>query len=163
MGIIAIIREALRIARAHKSLWLFGFLAGLGGGIDYNFGGDGGRLQVPAPVPPTSPEPGTILLIGLIVIALIVAFVILKFLSTGALIEGVKRARRNGTMTVREGFREGWAHWGVLLRVALLYVPLSLGSVALLGGACYLAWTSSVRRRCSLPRVSQSSSASRGC
>jgi hypothetical protein len=35
-------------------------------------------------------------------------------------------------MTVREGFREGWAHWGVLFRVALLYLPLYLGSVLVL-------------------------------
>ena len=45
-----------------------------------------------------------------------------------------------GTLTLREGFREGWAHWGVLFRVALLYVPLNFGSVALLAVACYLVW-----------------------
>jgi hypothetical protein len=139
VGIIAIIREALRIARTHKSLWLFGFLTGLGGGV--NFGGGGGE-QATTPVPATPPELGTILLIGVIGLAVLVVFIILKFLSTGALIEGVKRARRNGAMTVREGFREGWAHWGVLFRVALLYVPLSFGSVAVLAGACYLVWLS---------------------
>jgi hypothetical protein len=135
--IFATIKEALRIARAHKSLWLFGFLVGLGGGVD--FGGGGGQQET-TPVPATLPEPGTILVIGLILIALIVGFVILKFLSTGALIEGVKRARGHGAMTVREGFREGWAHWGVLLRVALLYLPLNFGGVAVLAGACYLVW-----------------------
>ena len=139
MGIIAIVREALRIARAHKSLWPFGFLAGLSGGVD--FGGGGGQPAT-TPVPATPPELGTILLIGVIGLAVLVVFIILKFLSTGALIEGVKRARRNGAMTVREGFREGWAHWGVLFRVALLYVPLSFGSVAVLAGACYLVWLS---------------------
>ena len=139
MTIFATLKEALRIARAHKSLWLFGFLVGLSGNIDFPVGGG---QQTTTPVPATPPEPGTIALIGLIVISLIIVFIILKFVSTGALIEGVKRARGNGAMTVREGFREGWAHWGVLLRVALLYVPLSFGSVALLAGACYLAWRS---------------------
>ncbi|RPI58183.1 MAG: hypothetical protein EHM50_11005 [Lysobacterales bacterium] len=136
MTIFAIIKEALRIARAHKSLWLFGFLAGLTG---FNGGGGGGQ-QGATSVPASPPELGTMLLVGLIIIALIVAFVILKFLSTGALIEGVKRARRNGAMTVREGFREGWAHWGVLFRVALLYLLMNAGSAALLFGTCYLVW-----------------------
>ena len=70
------------------------------------------------------------------VIAAIIGFVILKFLSTGALIEGVRRARSNGSMTVREGFREGWAHWGVLFRIALLYALVAAVSFALLSGAC---------------------------
>lgn len=139
MTIFAILKEALRIARVHKSLWLFGFLAGLSNSP--NFGGGGGQ-QVPTPGPATLIEPGTIVLIGAIVIAVIVAFIILKYLSTGALIEGVKRVRRNGIITMSEGFREGWAHWGVLFRVALLYLPITYGSVALLAGACYLVWRS---------------------
>ncbi len=32
MSIFDIVKEALRIGRAHKSLWLFGFMVGLGGG-----------------------------------------------------------------------------------------------------------------------------------
>ena len=139
MSIFAIIKEALRIARAHKSLWLFGFLVGLGGGPNWGGGGD---QPATTPVPATPPEPGTVLLVGLIVIAVLVAFVILKFLSTGALIEGVKRARRNGSMTVREGFREGWAHWGVLFRIALLYLLVNAISGTLLVGACTLVWLS---------------------
>ena len=71
----------------------------------------------------------TVLVIVGAVLAVVVGFVVLKFLSTGALIEGVKRARGNASMTVREGFREGWAHWGVLLRIALLYLAMSGGSV----------------------------------
>jgi hypothetical protein len=84
----------------------------------------------------------TVLVIAGAVLAVVVGFVIMKFLSTGALIEGVKRARGNGSMTVREGFREGWAHWGVLLRIALLYLAMNGGSVVLLTGACYLVWLS---------------------
>lgn len=139
MGIIAIIREALRIARAHKALWLFGFLVGLGGGPNWGGGGD---QQATTPIPATPPEPGTVLLVALAVIGVIVAFILLKFLSTGALIEGVKRARSNGSMTVREGFREGWAHWGVLFRIALLYLLVNAISGTLLVGACTLVWRS---------------------
>jgi hypothetical protein len=137
VGIIAIIQEALRIGRKHKSLWLFGFLAGFSPNVGYqSSGGEPGR----PPVLATPPEWGPVLLVGLVVIAVIVAFVILKFLSTGALIEGVKRARSNVSLTVGEGFREGWAHWGVLFRITLLYLVPNIGSVALLFGACYLVW-----------------------
>lgn len=137
MGIVAIIKEALRLARAHKSLWLFGFfVAGFGGGVNFRSGGG----EPPAPPAATLPEPGTMLVVGLVALAVIVAFVILQCLSAGALIEGVRRARDNRSMTVREGFREGWAHWGVLLRIALLYAVVGAVSFALLSGGCLLVW-----------------------
>jgi hypothetical protein len=137
VGIFDVIKEALRIARTHKSLWLFGFLVGLGGGFD--FGGGGGPPSPPA-VPGGPPGPERIALVIIAALVVLAVFVVLKFLATGALIEGVKRARRNGSMTVREGFREGWTHWGVLLRVALLYLPLYLGSVLALAGPCLLVF-----------------------
>jgi hypothetical protein len=133
--IFAMIKEALRIGRAHKSLWLFGFLVGVGAG--YNGGGGQGAAPPAAAAPP---EPLTVALVVLGVLALVVALVILKFLSTGALIEGVRRARANGSMTLREGFREGWAHWSVLFRIALVFLLLNAGSATLLMGACYLVW-----------------------
>ena len=139
MGVFDLIKEALRIARTHKSLWLFGVLAGLGGG--FNSGGGGGGVQ--SPLPPAAAaglDPARLALIIVAALTVIAVFVVLKFLATGALIEGVKRARANGSMTVREGFREGWAHWGVLFRVALLYLPLYLGSVLVLGGGCALVF-----------------------
>jgi hypothetical protein len=134
VGVVEIIKEALRIARTHKSLWLFGVLVGLRFPIDFGGGGE----QQPVPATPTPVELQTQLMVVLSVLALTVAYVVLKLLATGALIEGVKRARGNGSMTVREGFREGWANWGVLFRITLLYLPLNIGSVALLVGACYL-------------------------
>lgn len=135
VGIIAIIQEALRIGRTHKSLWLFGFLVGLGGNSS---GGRGGGEQAASAA--NAPEPGLVVLLVLVGIAIVVAFVILKFVSTGALIEGVKRARHDASMTVREGFREGWAHWGVLFRIALVYLAVNAATIAVLAGAGYLAW-----------------------
>ena len=95
-----------------------------------------GRERATPPGAGDAARAGTVLTVVLVGIAVIVAFVILKFLSTGALIEGVKRARGNGAMTVREGFREGWAHWGVLLRLALLFFAANAASVLVLVGAC---------------------------
>jgi hypothetical protein len=57
----------------------------------------------------------------------------------GALIEGIVRARQGGTMTMREGFRAGWAHWGVLVRIGLLYLAATIGSVALFVAPCVIA------------------------
>lgn len=145
MGVFDLIKEALRIGRTHKSLWLFGFFAGLGGG--FNFGGGGGgeggagvgvQLPVPLVVPGISPDPARVVPVIIIALAVLAVFVVLKFLATGALIEGVKRARSNGSMSLREGFREGWAHWGALFRVALLYLPLYLGTVLVLAVPCVL-------------------------
>jgi hypothetical protein len=138
VGVFEIIKEALRIARTHKTLWLFGFLVGLGGGV--NFGGGGGQPSAPPAFPDVPLDPARIVLVIIAVIAVFAVFVVLKFLATGALIEGVTRVRRNGSMTVREGFREGWAHWGVLFRVALLYLPLYVGSVLALVAPCALAF-----------------------
>ena len=145
MGVFDLIKEALWIGRTHKSLWLFGFFAGLGGG--FNFGGGGGgeggagvgvQLPVPLVVPGISPDPARVVPVIIIALAVLAVFVVLKFLATGALIEGVKRARSNGSMSLREGFREGWAHWGALFRVALLYLPLYLGTVLVLAVPCVL-------------------------
>jgi hypothetical protein len=131
VGVGEILEEALRIARTHKSLWLFGFLVALG----FPFPRGGGEPSAPPAVPGISPDPARVVPVIIAAVAVIAAYVVLKFLATGALIEGVRRARRNGSMTVREGFREGWAHWGVLFRVALLYLPMYLGSVLVLVGA----------------------------
>jgi hypothetical protein len=144
--ILAMIKEALRIGRTHKSLWLFGFFCGLGGG--FNFGGGGGGqgggaevdVVLPAPlvVPGLPPDPARVTLVIITVLAIIAVFVVLKSLATGALIEGVKRARSNGSMSMGEGFREGWAHWGVLFRLAVLYFLANAVSVAVLGGGALL-------------------------
>jgi len=139
--ILAIIKEALRIARTHKSLWVFGFLVGLGG-AGFNFGVLDAEQQPQPPVAAPPPDITTVLAVLGVGLAALVGFIILKYLSTGALIEGVKRTRHSASMTVSAGFREGWAHWGVLFRVALVFVAASLISITMLAGACYLVWLS---------------------
>ena len=41
---------------------------------------------------------------------------------------------------MREGFRGGWAHWGVLVRIALLYLAAIFGSLLLIAAPCVIAW-----------------------
>ena len=77
--------------------------------------------------------------IAVVIILAVGAALVMRFVGEGALIEGVVRARQGGTMTTREGFRAGWAHLGVLVRIALLYVAAFIGSLALLAAPCVIA------------------------
>ena len=72
---------------------------------------------------------GVTALLGIALIALIAAAVFMYFLSEGALIEGVARLRKAKTSTMRQGWRDGLAHWGVLFRIAVIYFVVSVGSL----------------------------------
>ena len=89
-------------------------------------------------VPSASPSTSFALIVVVILLAVVAAFV-MRFVGEGALIEGVVRARQGGRLTTREGFRAGWAHWGVLVRIALLYFAAIIGSLALLVVPCVIA------------------------
>jgi hypothetical protein len=135
MTIREIVTEGLYYARTCKSLWLFGFFVGLasGGSNGAGRGGNGGGARFP------DFSPAQIAVTAGIVFLVIAVLLFMRFLGEGALIEGVLRARHGGTMTMREGFRAGWAHWGVLVRIGLLYFAVTVISVALLAAPCVLA------------------------
>ena len=134
-----------------RSLWLFGFFVGMasggssagGGGGSGNGGGSGWSLGAGGvAVGINGPFGLSVTEIAPIVVVIILAVgatLLLRFVGEGALIEGVVRARQGGTMTTREGFRAGWAHFGVLVRIGLLYVAAFIGSVALLAAPCVIA------------------------
>jgi hypothetical protein len=84
-------------------------------------------------------SPAQFAVIAIVAVLAVGALIVMQCVSEGALIEGVVRARRGGAMTTREGFRAGWAHWGVLVRIGLLYVAGFLGSTALLAAPCLIA------------------------
>lgn len=150
MTIREIVVQGLYYARTCRSLWLFGFFVGAASGGSNGGGGGGGGGEGHAAgaagvagaaiggglmdLPVTA-----IALIATAIIVAIAALCVLRFVSEGALIEGVVRARQGGAMTMREGFRAGWAHWGVLLRIALLYFAVTMGSVALFAAPCVIA------------------------
>ena len=136
MTIGEIVRQGFYYARTCRSLWLFGFFVGIASfNVTYTNKGSGGasgggllNLSVAE--------------LGLIAIVFILAagiVIVMRFVGEGALIEGVVRARRGGTVTTREGFSAGWAHWGVLVRIALLYLAATIGSLALLAAPCVIA------------------------
>jgi hypothetical protein len=143
MTIREIVGQAFYYARTCRSLWLFGFIVGIasggsnGGGNAGGDGGAGGAAAFGSLLSLFSTELAVAAVV--VVLALAVASFVIRFLSEGALIEGVVRARRGGAMTTREGFRAGWAHWGVLFRIGLLYVAALIGSVVVLVAPCLLA------------------------
>jgi hypothetical protein len=139
MTITELIRQGLYYARRCKSLWLFGFFVGIASGGSNGGGrGTGGDGVAGGGLPfGLSPAEIAPIVIGLVILA--VAAFILRFISEGALIEGIVRERQGRTMTTREGFRAGWAHWGVLLRIALLYIAATVGSLIVLAAPCVIA------------------------
>jgi hypothetical protein len=137
MNIIEMIKQGLRIGRTSRSLWLYGFFVGLAATAN---NASKGR----APAPPTAPvaahalTAGTAAL-GVAVLAIIIAGIFMYFVSEGALIEGVKRLRRSEATTLRKGWHDGVAHWGVLLRITVIYFTTSAVSLAVLAAPFLLA------------------------
>ena len=138
MTMVEIIQQGFYYARTCKSLWVFGFVVGMAsGGSGGGGGGDGGGVSVGAFG--VSLSVTEIASIAIVIVFALLALVVMRFVSEGALIEGIARARNGDPMTTREGFRAGWAHWGVLVRIALLYVAAFIGSLALLAAPCVIA------------------------
>lgn len=138
MNIIEMIKEGLRIALTSRALWLFGFFVGIGTAASNGNQGRipgapaGGHLALHASAGVTA-----LLVLGILV--LIGAFAFMYFVSEGALIEGVTRVRQGKAATVREGWRDGLAHWGVLFRLTAIYFAMSVGAILVLSAPALLA------------------------
>jgi hypothetical protein len=141
MTIGEIVRQGLYYARNCRSLWLFGFIVAMASGGSSGGGNSGGNAAGGAAAAARFSElSGPVLLaIALCVLLIGLAAIAIRFVSEGALIEGVVRARAGARMTLREGLRAGLAHWGVLLRIALIYGAAILVSLAVVVTPCVIA------------------------
>ena len=144
MTIREIVGQGFYYARTCRSLWLFGFIVGAASGGSNGGGGGGGNGDAGGGVVLGSllsffTTEIAVAVVGVVLVVAAAGFV-LRFLSEGALIEGVVRARQGRAMTTGEAFRAGWTHWGVLLRIALLYFAAIVGSGALLVAPCVIAF-----------------------
>lgn len=158
MTITEIIKAGFHYARTCKSLWLFGFIVGLASGGSSGGGGGGGNGDAGGAAAAvgalgaagaaaggdflnwSGPRSTQLLAIAIAIVLAVLAFAVIRFLAEGALIEGVARARQGRAMTTREGFRAGWAHWGVIFRIALLYFAAVVASLVLLAVPCVMAF-----------------------
>lgn len=145
MTISEIIKQGLHHARTSRSLWLFGFIVSLasggssGGGNKSGYSIGAGGLAISGGLPFGFPVWVAAFVITTIVVVAVTG-IVMRYISEGALIEGVVRARQGGRMTTREAFMAGWTHFGVLLRIALLYIGATFGSLVLLAAPCVIAF-----------------------
>jgi len=135
MTVSDIVRQGFHYARTCKSLWLFGLFVAMTSGGSNGAGrdtgaSDGGGLDIPGPA--------IAALVSFVLIAA-VASIVMRLIAEGALIEGVARARQGSVMNTGEAFRAGWTHSGVIVRIALLYFAVTVGSLALLMAPCVIA------------------------
>jgi hypothetical protein len=137
MTIGEIVRQGFYYARTCRSLWLFGFFVGASGGS--SGGGRSGGAGDGSGIGFLNLSMREIAVLAIIILLMVAMAFVMRFIAEGALIEGVVRARQGGKMTIREGFRTGWAHWGVLVRIALLYFAATAVSVILLVAPCVIA------------------------
>ena len=149
MTIGEMIGQGFHYARTCRSLWLFGFFVGIAsGGSSGSNGGAGianggsddgtGLTGLPFALSITDFPPIVLAIVGVLVVMALTA-ILLHYISEGALIEGIVRARHGERTTMGDGFRAGWRHWGVLLRIALLYFAAVIGSLVLLAAPCVIA------------------------
>jgi hypothetical protein len=131
MNIIEMIKEGLRIARTARSLWLYGFFVGLGAAVN-----SGNKGQTPGALHAVT---GATALLAPAALVLLAAAGFMYFVSQGALIEGVTRLRRGKPPTLHDGWRDGLAHWGVLLRITATFLALTIASLVVLGAPPLLA------------------------
>jgi hypothetical protein len=143
MTIRELIEEGFRFATTYRSLWVFGFFVGLasggsnGGGRPGGDGGAGSATALGGALGLFATE--IAIALAAVVLVVVVASFVLRFVSEGALIDGVIRTRRGEAVTTRAGFRAGWAHCGVLVQIGLLYFAALVGSVAVLAAPVLLA------------------------
>lgn len=146
MTIREMIRQGFHSARTCKSLWLFGFVIGVtsggssGGGTGSGGDSAGGAAAAAAAAAAGAGalglRPAVVVPIIIVLLVVAAAALVMRFVSEGALIEGVARARQGGTMTMRDGFGAGWTHWGVVMRIALTYVGATIASLIVLIVPC---------------------------
>jgi hypothetical protein len=131
MTITEMVRQGLHDARTCKSLWLFGFFVALtgGGSSGGGTGGDGGGTSIGIAGISSSVTSLVVVPLVIAIAAAVIAGFVLRFISEGALIEGIVRARQGARMSTGEAFRAGLRHWGVLLRIGMVYVVLTVLSL----------------------------------
>lgn len=137
MNTIDVAKQAVQLVWRRKYLWLFGIFVGstMGGNAGNRFGGLSGA-PMGAPVTAAhhggaAPAWAVALLVAAVLVGL--AVLVLRVISTGALVASVRREHDGLPSRIREGFRAGaasfWRVLGITLGMACV-VLASTGFVA---------------------------------
>jgi hypothetical protein len=136
----SLLSRAWQITWKHKILWLFGILAGFGGGnFNGNFGGGGGGRNVPVtpgtpptPVPPTVPDipsqlgngqfVAVLAVIGCCLLIIVIALVIIGIIARGGLIGGIRMADEQDHVTFGEAWGIGTHYFWRMFGIGLLLI-----------------------------------------
>jgi hypothetical protein len=137
MNVFEMIKAGLRIAGTSRSLWLYGFFVGLASAANSSKGPVPGAPAAAVATHGFTSAPG---LLAILLLILFVAGAFMYFVSEGALIEGVRRTRTAAPPSVRQSWRDGVAHWSVLLRIAVIYFATGGGSLLVLAAPALLAF-----------------------
>ncbi len=153
MDHLKVLKRSFEITWRYRVLWVFGILLALTSGGGGGNGGSRGGGVSPAPgnqgpgVPPGGfrmPEippqvAGTLIVVGIalacVILLLIVASVIVRYVSETALIRMVNDHEETGEKrSIRQGFRWGWSRTSLRLFALdlLVFVPLVVGFILLL-------------------------------
>lgn len=133
-----ILTRAWKITWNNKILWLFGFLAGLGGGFNFrfNFSVRGGAGGGPTPLPPEierlvrqfdRPEIAAILIaVACVLILVALALFVLSIIARGGLVGGIRLADDDSKVTFGEAWSTGLRYFWRTLGITLLLIAPAL-------------------------------------
>lgn len=130
-----LIKRSYQILIRYKFLWLFGFIVAFtsGGYGNYsNFSSSeksGNEFQRNFKIFEKFSSINIALILFLIGIAIIIGivFLILRYISTAALISSVDDIEKQRDASVKKGFTNGWHHWLYILGIDLvIFIPLTL-------------------------------------
>lgn len=126
IDIVQVMKRSLASLWQRKALWIFGFFLQ---GANGDGGGNGG------PVPP--------IWVIVLIIAVVLGILIMHLISEGAVIEGVASSEPIG---IREGFRRGLCHFGVMLRIKSLVLGGVLVALGVLTAPAWLYFLDSLSK-----------------
>ncbi len=137
-----ILKQAFAFTWRYRALWLFGFFLALcgggGGGVNFNFPSGGENLadMEKLDVPSIDPTLLIALIVGFIclVFGLIILGMVVQYVTRTALIGMVSQAHQTQAVTIRDGWRWGWARgaWRLFLINLLVGIPLFIISLILI-------------------------------
>jgi hypothetical protein len=156
-----LLSRAWQLTWKHKVLWIFGILAGIGGGganFNFGFGGPSGRTPAGtgSPLPPdiqnqlSRPETLAIILAaGCVIFVIGIVLLILGIIGRGGLIGGIKLAADNNSVTFREAWSVGTHYFWRMLGISLVLVVPAIVIAVVFGGVAIL--TLGIALICLLP------------